>query len=386
MPGSAGKRHTPARLRSFTPIPYADDTTHPLRRRWLGTTSYWVAQACGWGLLGVSLAFSALYSDPPSKNLKLDLLLTGGGLVVGTLVTHLVRILLLVLRRRQPSWTTLVGVLIPISVAAAVALVNPVFAAGAHCATTTEDLEKTTVGSYLSTIFLFALLIGVWVSLYLGYQHYSRARQAVIEQLKLDAAVKEAELRALRSQINPHFLFNSLNCLRALIPRELSRPRDAVTLLADLLRASLTLGQTHLIPLSKELEMAENYLALEQLRFESRLRIHRRISGPSAARLVPPFLVQTLIENAIKFGVAQFDEGSDVALTASVDDARNLVISVENDGRLDCATSGTGVGLRNARARLALLFGPAATLTLEQRGDRVVAVATIPPEPLPLSA
>lgn len=334
----------------------------------------------------MSLAFSALYSDPPSKNLKLDLLLTGGGLVVGTLVTHLVRILLLVLRRRQPSWTTLVGVLIPICVAAAVALVNPVFAAGAHCATTTEDLEKTTVGSYLSTIFLFALLIGVWVSLYLGYQHYSRARQAVIEQLKLDAAVKEAELRALRSQINPHFLFNSLNCLRALIPRELSRPRDAVTLLADLLRASLTLGQTHLIPLSKELEMAENYLALEQLRFESRLRIHRRISEPSAARLVPPFLVQTLIENAIKFGVAQFDEGSDVALTASVDDARNLVISVENDGRLDCATSGTGVGLRNARARLALLFGPAATLTLEQRGDRVVAVATIPPEPLPLSA
>ncbi len=207
----------------------------------------------------------------------------------------------------------------------------------------------------------------------------------MVERLRLDAAVKEAELRALRSQMNPHFLFNSLNCLRALIPRELDRPREAITILAELLRSSLALGHNHLVPLSQELETADNYLALEQMRFESRLRVVRRIDPEALPRPVPPFVLQTLIENAIKFGVSRFNDGSEVVVTARINPADRLELSVENRGRLDGAASGTGVGLRNARERLALLFGPSASLVLKQNGDRVVALVMIPNAPLSIS-
>jgi LytS/YehU family sensor histidine kinase len=191
--------------------------------------------------------------------------------------------------------------------------------------------------------------------------------------------VKEAELRTLKAQVNPHFLFNSLNTLRSMIPTELDRPREAVTLLAELLRATLTLGDRTTVSIAEEVETVENYLALERLRFERRLRIRSQVDPTARLLPIPPLLLQTLVENAVKFGVGRHSEGGEVAYEVAVRDAA-LVLRVTNNGKLGLSGGrSTGVGLANARARLLNLFGPAATLALSQAdADTVLAEVRIP--------
>jgi LytS/YehU family sensor histidine kinase len=228
-------------------------------------------------------------------------------------------------------------------------------------------------------VFLLAvsLMLGAWVCFYFGYHYFRRYQLNVVERLRLDAAVKEAELRALRAQVNPHFFFNSLNTLRALIPRELERPREAVTLLADLLRASLTVGQHRVVTLAEELETVKNYLALEQLRFETRLRV-RLHAAPSALGLrLPPFVLQTLVENAIKYGVAPFEDGGDMEILCDDRDGL-LALTIRNRGILAHGSASIGLGLANARSRLLLVCGPSAKLTVAQEGEQVVALVIAP--------
>jgi LytS/YehU family sensor histidine kinase len=218
---------------------------------------------------------------------------------------------------------------------------------------------------------------------------YRWHQQVKLDEARLLAAAREAQLRALEAQLNPHFLFNSLNSLRALLPLELERPREAVTQLADLLRASLTSAQEKLVPLAGELETVEKYLALEHLRHENRLRWRIDANADAGNQLVPPFLVQGLIENAIKHGVDRLEAGGEIVVAARVEHG-TLRITVTNPGSLEkptgaastSQTKSTGVGLANARARLALLFGPEARLTLQSDGfARVIAEVFIPARP-----
>ncbi|MDB6166052.1 MAG: ypdA, partial [Lacunisphaera sp.] len=189
----------------------------------------------------------------------------------------------------------------------------------------------------------------------------------------LAANVKEAELRALKSQVNPHFLFNSLNSLRALIDEDAPRAREAVTRLANMLRYSLQSGQLETVPFEDELRIVEDYLALEQIRHENRLRVRWEIAEDVSvgAVSVPPMLLQTLVENAVKYGIGTRREGGELRISAQFEGAA-LRLRVTNPGDLAepasasaaRAGSSTGVGLRNASERLKLLFGDRASLTL----------------------
>jgi sensor histidine kinase YesM len=118
------------------------------------------------------------------------------------------------------------------------------------------------------------------------------------------SSVKEAELRALKSQVNPHFIFNSLNSLRALIDEDPARARMAVTQLANLLRYSLQSGQLETVPFEDELDVVNDYLALEQVRHEERLRLRLDIAPEALQLPIPPMLLQTLVENAVKYGIS----------------------------------------------------------------------------------
>lgn len=214
------------------------------------------------------------------------------------------------------------------------------------------------------------LFIG-WFCVYFIYHAFERLRRMQLEQLQLAASVKEAELRALKSQVNPHFLFNSLNSLRALIDEDAPRARESVTRLANMLRYSLQSGQQETVLLEEEIRIVEDYLALEQIRHESRLRVRWAIADEARSRSVPPMLLQTLVENAVKYGISTRREGGEVAITADIE-SDHLHIGVSNPGDLASvpsavaarAGSSTGVGLRNASERLKLLFGDQARLTL----------------------
>ena len=234
-----------------------------------------------------------------------------------------------------------------------------------------------------------AFLIIGWLFLYFFYHIFERLNRLQVEQLRLNASVREAELRALKSQINPHFLFNSLNSLRALIDEDAPRARESVTRLANMLRYSLQSGQLETVPLEEELRIVEDYLALEQIRHENRLRVRWDITAEVRAKAVPPMLLQTLVENAVKYGISVRREGGELFISARIE-ANCVHIRVTNPGELNPpssasaarAGSSTGVGLRNASERLKLLFGERATLRLMSGGaDLVTADVCIPLKP-----
>lgn len=355
--------------------------THGLRRRWLGTRTFWLCQLIGWGgLFLVSVAPLPFRKDP----VRYDLIYTTAMVLLGVFLSHLLRIAVLFLLRKPRSWAGLLLNLGPWIFAAGMAQASLLFwflRFDTDREIPPEVIEASALHTslyFVDSLTLHVPLFIIWTGFYLGLRYYRQYQLTQIERLKLAASVKDAELRALKAQLNPHFLFNSLNTLRALIPRELAQPREAITLLSELLRASLTSGHEETVPLARELETVDNYLALEKLRFEHRVQIRREIDPAALPWRVPPFLLQSLVENAVKYGIAAREAGGEITLAARVESGR-LHLLITNPGRIAQANESTGLGLKNSRSRLTLLFGPEATLTLTQTAaDLVLAEAVIP--------
>jgi hypothetical protein len=194
------------------------------------------------------------------------------------------------------------------------------------------------------------------------------------------SAAQQAQLQALRYQLNPHFLFNTLNSISSLIVTRRNEDAEQMTSkLSSFLRSSLTCDPAGLVPLEEELALIEEYLDIEGVRFGSRLDVRIDCEPQAGAALIPSFLVQPLVENAIKHGVAQSREPVTVTITATLENAL-LCIAVENDTvPAEAAVSaGTGVGLMNVRQRLKAVFGEAASLTTEAKDSAYVATICIP--------
>jgi signal transduction histidine kinase len=190
-------------------------------------------------------------------------------------------------------------------------------------------------------------------------------------------ALREAELRALESQVNPHFLFNCLNSIRALVTIDPPRAQEMLTRLGNVLRHSLRPDKEHTVPLAREVEAVADYLALEAVRFEERLRVKMSIDRDVEQFPVPPMLLQTLVENAIKHGIAQVTDRGDLTVRAGREKG-SVWLVVENTGQLRTSSNGTRLGLENARERLRLIYGDRASLQLSGEGERVRATVMIP--------
>lgn len=191
------------------------------------------------------------------------------------------------------------------------------------------------------------------------------------EEALLDSLQKEAELAALRSQINPHFLFNSLNTIRALARKQPDLARTAITRLSQILRVGLEIGKRPVITLEDEMQVVRNYVALEQIRFDERLDVFEQVAPGLERASVPPMLVQTLVENAVKHGLEAQGASGQIKVQA-FSEGQSLVISITNPGRIRSEPGSTRLGLENSRDRLALLFGDQASLTLEEVGQNSV--------------
>ncbi len=191
------------------------------------------------------------------------------------------------------------------------------------------------------------------------------------EKNLFESALKDSELKSLKAQINPHFLFNSLNSLRALINENPDNARHAVTLLSNLLRASLRAGQEKLIRLEDEMIVVNAFLSLEQIRFEERLKVFTHISPECLDCLVPPMLIQTLAENAVKYGVEPYSLGGTVSIHASIQD-HQLHLTVENTGQLAINPDSIQIGLTNAQERIRIIFGDAGSLKIYNSSSTTV--------------
>jgi LytS/YehU family sensor histidine kinase len=194
----------------------------------------------------------------------------------------------------------------------------------------------------------------------------------------MQSVVKELELKTIKAHINPHFIFNSLNGIRALVDEDPARARTAITELSNILRNSMQADKQETVPFEKELAIVKDYLALEQMRFEERLMVNFDIDEDTLDQPVPPMMLQTLVENAIKHGISKNVSGGEIKITSRfVKDQHELVI--RNTGRLNGQVNADGFGISSTQSRLKLLFGDSAGFSISDvNGNEVEAKVTMP--------
>ncbi|HNX51587.1 MAG TPA: histidine kinase [Thermoanaerobaculaceae bacterium] len=230
------------------------------------------------------------------------------------------------------------------------------------------------------------LVAGVVVYLLVAALHYlliamEESQKTETHLLEARAKAAEAELKALQAQLDPHFLFNALTSVSALVGSDPVAARQMCQVVAAFLRDILRLRGERSIPLREELELVDRYLTIEQTRFGARLRVEREIEAGLGDVRVPPLLLQPLVENAIKHGISQIVEGGAVSLTAHRDGGL-LRLEVHNPYDPEgMRRHGEGVGLASVRARLAAVHGPAAGVEVEAGGGRFAVRVAVPLEP-----
>ena len=198
-----------------------------------------------------------------------------------------------------------------------------------------------------------------WAVLIASYawDYHARYRSGLLRASQLETELAQAELRALRMQLHPHFLFNTLNSISALLHTDTEAADRMIARLGDFLRMTLSSQSTHQVTLADELKFLECYLSIERERFRERLRISIDIEPNALSSLVPHLLLQPIVENAIRHGIAHLERAGSLAVRARIDD-NYLRIEVEDDGPgLDTSVAGDGVGFRNTRSRLEALYG-----------------------------
>ena len=203
-------------------------------------------------------------------------------------------------------------------------------------------------------------LLGVAVQY--GLIAHKASLEAQERAVESSARAREAELTALKAQINPHFLYNSLNSISALTSIDPARARDMCVSLADFLRLTLGMGEKAVIPLREEVDLLEKYCAIEKVRFGERLTIQKDIEDEAKECLLPPLLLQPLFENAVVHGIAQMPEGGWIRLRAARNGER-MLMTVENSWDPEAGSSRkNGVGLKNVQRRLEARYGKEAQL------------------------
>jgi two-component sensor histidine kinase len=353
--------------------------------------AYWLCQLFGWGLNAFGQTVTGMSRDnaAPTWQIAVEVALLN---TLALLLTHLLRRYI-----KRHRWETLrITALTPRVLAAALILGFPIaiimsfqsiamlWGGGPEDQAVVGQLVGEP-GIWLMRMDLllralnWSVVFAFWMGLYFAITSVRDRHRAELRQSELAHALKVAELRVLKSQLNPHFLFNSLNSVRALIADDPTGAQNAVTQLARTLRYTLTAGQEEVVSLERELEIVADYLELESLRLGERLRIERTIALEARIAHIPVMLLQTVVENAIKHGIAELPQGGVLRISAEVRDG-GLLIEVENPRPATPSQAPShGVGLRNAAERLRLLFGTAGALDLDLSDpDRALARIRIP--------
>ena len=347
---------------------------------WLGKPRYWIFQALGWG------SFFLLYTFFAFSFSTLELVFferLGTFVVFGVIFSHLMRLVILRFGLLQKNLTKQIfqffAITIVASLIASFAYIEILITSDIL---KKVDKELMTEKNYtywfaiwlvvLNNAFLYFLLFFIWNLIYFVYHYVDKSRKQQLDTLHLESLVKELELQTIKAHINPHFIFNSLNSIRALVDENPQRARKAVTELSNILRSSLQSDKMETVTLEKELGIVKDYLALENMRFEDRLKIEYDIDEDTLDQPVPPMMLQTLVENAIKHGIGKQINGGIVKVISDFkDDYHEL--AVQNTGVLNGFKYGEeGFGLSSTTNRLNLLYGNKAKFEIKQVNPSLV--------------
>jgi signal transduction histidine kinase len=218
----------------------------------------------------------------------------------------------------------------------------------------------------------YAMTLTAWSALYLGVKNWLSWQRERENALQSSALAQKAQLEMLRYQLNPHFLFNALNSIRASVDEDSNRAKQMITQLSEFLRYSLLHESAKKIPLREEIEAVKNYLAIEKIRFEEKLSVEFDVEREAEDFRVPCFLLNPLVENAIKHGLKTGAKPLEIKISARISD-NNLFLEVANSGKLQNGSNsnGGGIGLKNVRERLEKLFGDGGKFELNQENGFV---------------
>lgn len=350
---------------------------------WSANTRYWIFQVIGWGGFALISVFFAYSFDQLNTRQDLNLVLGRIGVFValGIVLTHLMRMVVInlnVLQKRLERQLVLF-ILITLLFSMVGSYFDMLLLIKFDWLNKREKefLNSKTL-LIASGAFYFFVYFFIWNLLYFIYHYITKSRKQQLDTLRLEALVKELELQTIKAHINPHFIFNSLNSIRALVDENPQRARKAVTELSNILRSSMQVEKVETVPLEKELNIVKDYLALENMRFEDRLRVEYDIDEDTLTQPVPPMMLQTLVENAIKHGISKQISGGVVKVISDFKgDFHELV--VQNTGQLNGKINTEGFGLSSTTNRLNLLYGDKASFEIRQiNGSLVEAKVLIP--------
>lgn len=339
---------------------------------------YWLSQLSGWGVFVLGNILSASMQGEVSNSIYIHSLFI---FLIGIVTTHFFRI---VVKRR--NWNHLkITALLPYIIISSVfmSLFFVVLNSISANLFLSGDKHLLFKGLFSVPFFLnvlnFSALFLLWSIIYFAVHIFKNWKREEITNLELKAYQTEIELDSFRAQMNPHFMFNSLNSIRALISENPESAKKAITALSGVLRSNLTLGRNETVELSEELDLVEKYLAIEKIRYEDRLMTSIRVDDEVLDFQIPPFILQTIVENGIKHGISKRIKGGKLDISARADGKDFLRITVANSGNYNPGNSEqAGVGLFNSRKRLQLIFGEDASLKIEPADDEVRVELVIP--------
>lgn len=331
---------------------------------------YWLCQILGWGFYGFIQIFFYTIAE------RFDFIQAIGILYqviyfVGT--THFLRGLIIKL-----DWLDLrLPHLIPRLVLVTLALsgMNYIYLLVLDFFTNTVSATDLMLVTALINTVIYWVIYFIWCMFYFAFHYVQRYNKS----LKAETAAREVELNNLKAQLNPHFIFNALNSIRALVDENPRKSKESITQLSHILRNSLISDRKKLIPFMEELKTVMDYLALESIRYEERLTTSFDIDRNSGKFNIPPLMLQTLVENGIKHGISNLKHGGEISIATTVR-RKQLHLQIRNTGQLFKEINVTeGFGLANTQKRLYLIFGESAKFEIKNENKTTVLTTIILP-------
>lgn len=330
---------------------------------------YWLCQILGWGgmVMVETINYTFFIIQHFDFNFFIAFIIYA---VLGIASTHLFKI---VLKRfhvfeKKPAQIWFIAIVSTFLISF---IITITYAAPSFITDFQAAIKSYPPSYMLASIMNWARYVFVWVIIYFMYNILNQNHKNAEEKLRALNAAKTFELELLKTQINPHFLFNALNSIKALVTIDPSKCGDAIVMLSELLRYTLNYGSQPIIPLNDEVNEVKKYLALEQLRFGKRLAVQYDIAENTLSQTIPPALILTLAENAIKHGVSQQIGETKVTIRITLEQ-ENLYIKVLNTGTY-APKETVGIGLKHIRRRLEEIYGERAIFGIESQTSEVIA-------------
>ncbi|MEP0862238.1 MAG: histidine kinase [Ignavibacterium sp.] len=342
-----------------------------LTRTWI----YWISQFSGWTLFVVlNILISSTFEEFKSEYIYSWIFLG----ILGLFLSHLYRNFI---KKRGWKNLSLKSIVPRIFIASLIlGIIHFILVFLFNIGFKIISIEEYQLGGIIARLVNLSSLFLFWSVIYFAVHYLENYKKAEIESLIFEAAVKDFELKTLKAQLNPHFIFNAMNSIRALIEEDPESAKNAVTKLSNLMRYTLKIERTETVPLAEELRTIKDYLDLEKIRFEERLN-YKINSNSEADRVeIPPMMIQTLVENGIKHGISKSTSGGEINIDCSINSDK-LYIKIINTGSFDenQLKNSKGFGVSNTIQRLNLLYGEEASFIIKNiNHNQVITEVKIP--------